>query len=158
MEKFVAWPLHRGGFALIDEVDLPLIEGKRWSSLKHHATYYATAALKQANKAPYIRMHRLIMGAGPGQVVDHINGNGWDNRRANLRLCLPHENQKNRGLYRTANKTSRFKGVSYQPLSGMWTAVIHNEKKVHYLGSFAKEVEAARAYDGVPSPGLRRGL
>jgi hypothetical protein len=84
-------------------------------------------------------MHRLIMQAPKGMVVDHINGNGLDNRRCNLRLCTPAQNRRNR--HKHAGGRSRFLGVS--PCGDKWNARVAGR----YLGLFDDEVEAAKARD-----------
>lgn len=90
-------------------------------------------------------MHRLLMNAPDGVEVDHINGNGLDNRRSNLRLATRQQNCVNRPP--VPNKTSRFKGVSWCRSSKKWVAVIHTNRKKTTLGYFVDEKEAARAYD-----------
>ncbi len=96
-----------------------------------------------------LRMHRVIMDAKPGQIVDHINGDPLDNRRSNLRICTQQGNQWNRR--KTKNPTSsKFKGVwfakNHAHTARPWRAQI-KVGKVRYLGSFATEIEAAQAYD-----------
>jgi hypothetical protein len=86
-------------------------------------------------------MHRLFAGA-PGMDVDHINGNGLDNRRCNLRPATRSQNNMNRAKRRGVSK---FKGVS--PKRGKWRAYLKTGKKQHNLGVFESEYDAARAYD-----------
>ena len=92
----------------------------------------------------YIFMHRLIMNAPPGKVVDHFNANRQDNRRANLRLCSQAQNIRGRRKFRG---TSQFKGVSWNKRIRKWVASIFCDGKYIWLGHFGDEVEAARAYD-----------
>ena len=77
--------------------------------------------------------------------IDHIDGDGLNNRRANLRHCTNQENCRNQGLAR--NNRSGFKGVSWYPNSGKWVATIWDGKRKVFLGYYADPVEAARAYD-----------
>lgn len=94
-----------------------------------------------------ITMHRLIMDAKPGECVDHINRNKLDNRKANLRLCKPAENQRNMGIPK--HNTSGYKGVSFLKKLGKWEAYItYNNKKIN-LGYFEIKIEAAEAYNKV---------
>jgi len=87
-------------------------------------------------------MHRLIMNAQPGQMVDHKNRNTLDNRRCNLRLCNHSENQKNRFV---DVGTSKYKGVYRE--GNNWRAYIGFEDRQVWLGTFANEDDAARARD-----------
>jgi hypothetical protein len=123
--------------AIIDDADLPIIQVHRWhiSSKDGHA--YAGTWIRNA----HVRMHRLIIGATKGAVVDHINGNTLDNRRSNLRVCTHRQNLANSGA-----RTGRFKGVSHTRHGG-WRATIHIGKKQTHLGIFETEEAAARAYD-----------
>ena len=85
------------------------------------------------------------MNAPDGMEVDHINGNGLDNRKANLRLCTRAQNQMN-SIKRTG-KSSIFKGVSWHKNAWKWRANIKiNQKDIH-IGYFDTELEAAEAYD-----------
>jgi hypothetical protein len=90
------------------------------------------------------RLHRLLMRAPPGCVVDHMNGNPLDNRGANLRVCTAAENSRNRRTQRGTH--SGYKGV-YIHHSGRWQAVIRFEGKKHSLGLYDTAEAAADAYD-----------
>jgi len=85
------------------------------------------------------------MNAPKGCLVDHINGDGLDNRRANLRLATPSQNNCNKPGF---NKSSKYKGVSRTDLKKkQWRAVIHYNNEMIHLGRFCNEVAAAKAYD-----------
>lgn len=84
-------------------------------------------------------LHREVVGAAPGQIVDHINGNKLDNRRQNLRIVDARLNAINRGPNK--NKASVFKGVCRHPAG--WQVYCDSK----YIGFFKDELEAARAYD-----------
>lgn len=97
-----------------------------------------------------IKAHRLITGAPPGMVVDHINGDGLDNRSKNLRVCTREQNNRNRKPIEKNNKTG-YKGVTPAknkngPPRFLAQISIGNGGKRH-LGSFATALEAANAYD-----------
>lgn len=103
-------PLSRGLFAIIDSADVPLVSPHKWSvdNPKGGRHFYAHASL--GRHGVYLSMHRLLAGATPDQHVDHANGDGLDNRRANLRVCTRSQNCGNSPKWnRTA---SRFKGVA----------------------------------------------
>ncbi len=81
----------------------------------------------------------------PGFTVDHINGDIRDNRRANLRVCTRGENGCNQK--KQSDCTSKYKGVYWNKKLSKWVAHIKSNRKVHYLGLFTSEIDAARAYD-----------
>lgn len=89
---------------------------------------------------PYL--HRLILGAQKGFFVDHINGDGLDNRRVNLRICSLAENNKNLSKYTGEKITSKYKGVSLLP-NGKWRCRVQGE----HVGNFDTEELAALAYN-----------
>ena len=151
-DKLVARvPVTNSSPALIDAADLPLVERYTWRLMTHRnpipnkkAFNYARTSPKTNGKRVQILMHRLIAGARPGFVVDHINGDGLDNRRRNLRVCTNQQNMENQ---RPIVGTSAYKGVSLEKSTGRWRAGIRRDKKKVILGSFKTEIEAARAYD-----------
>lgn len=149
MPHSIAVPLTFNQVALVDEEDLPLIHDYRWRAAKtsHCRFYYAVAegTVRGGTARKTIYMHRLILGARPGQFVDHINGNTLDNRRSNLRFATSAENAMNRGLNRT-NRTG-YKGVSFHRRDQVWEAWIRKNGKGRYLGRFSNPEDAARAYD-----------
>lgn len=138
-------PLVGGVQAVVDASDFPLVGQYAWSL--DHQRRYAVAYLDPRDGTKCVRMHRFIMDARAGEVVDHINGDGLDNRRANLRVCSQAENSRNRR--KGDGFTSRFKGVSLvRGRRGKpWRAQIRQGEKVRCLGYFDTEEGAARAYD-----------
>lgn len=108
-------------------------------------------------KTMYVRlkdnryMHRAIMERVLGRAlkrtekVDHINGNGLDNRRENLRVVTHSQNLANRSITkRTAN---RFKGITQCKRTGHWQAKIMVNYKTIYLGTYKTDEDAAKEYD-----------
>ena len=136
-------PLSRGHEAIVDTSDLHLISPYRWHFIARRGHKYAEAC----EKGQRILMHRLILGAVAGQVVDHANGNGLDNTRANIRLCTQRDNMCNQRVQTTGRKRSKFKGVSANRRGKPWSAAIPIDGRKMYLGAFRSEEEAARAYD-----------
>lgn len=89
-------------------------------------------------------MHRLIMGDPKGKVVDHINRDGLDNRRENLRIVTQSINAHNAGKMKSG--TSKFKGVHFESGRGKWKSTIMVNREVIFLGRFDDEESAALAY------------
>jgi hypothetical protein len=90
-------------------------------------------------------MHRVIAGVSDDQLVDHINGNGFDNRRINLRFCSNSQNLHNRTFQK--NNTSGFKGVTFKKHCGRWAARIKSNGREIHLGYFSDPKAAALAYN-----------
>lgn len=121
-------PLSRGYFAVIDENDFDLIKGMKWHAINCRGRVYAISSRRK--DSPSILMHRLILGASNGKLVDHIDCDGLNNRRANLRECTAFENMQHRKLHK--NSKSGFKNVWQEVVNGQmkWRAVvIHNKKR-----------------------------
>ena len=89
-----------------------------------------------------IYLHRLVAKAKPGEIVDHINGNGLDNRRENLRIA---SHQMNRANCNRKNCTSKYVGVSIQKNRIRVQMKING--KVKHFSKFQSEAEAAFFYD-----------
>lgn len=129
-------------FALIDDEDYELISSYKWHICKPRNIIYAQCRLDEFS----LYMHRIILNLNKGDKnqVDHINGNGLDNRKNNLRKCnhsLNGANRKSLGGY------SIFKGVSFDKKRNLWTASLRFKYRRYNLGRFIQEKEAALAYD-----------
>ena len=126
---------------LFDLEDLPLIKGRdSWYCDKDG---YLVSSYFYNGIRRFVRFHRLVMHAKPGQCVDHINKNKADNRKKNLRCCERSENDRNRSLY--SCNTSGVAGVYFDKERKKWVASItYNHKKV-YLGRYAVKEEAILA-------------
>jgi len=136
--------LTQGKVALVDDADYPSLNQYKWFVVKAPHTYYAYRTNKQHQ---IVRMHRSILDAPDGLEIDHINGNGLDNRRSNLRFCKHSENLKNQKLS-SRNKIG-FKGVSCLGYNRKkpYRATIWVNNKNLCLGYYCTAEGAARAYD-----------
>ena len=112
--------------------------------MKARKTWYAIRSGPRPQKETVL-MHRQIMGAPSGTDVDHVDGDGLNCSRANMRVCLPTENRRNCRQYK--NNTSGFKGVSFHRMTGKWRADIGVDGKQIGLGTFSSPLDAALAYD-----------
>ena len=133
-------PLTRGYEAIIDAEDVPLVSGHNWYAKVTPHTVYAVR--RPSSGAIYL--HRVILPLADGLLADHKNGDGLDNRRANLREATPGQNQYNKGGSR--NSVSGVKGVSPCRKTGLWRARIKVDGKELALGSFHTVGEARAAY------------
>jgi len=138
-------PLTRGMFALVDECDYALVNAFKWYAKEEHGLFYAIRTVCGGKCS----MHRMIMLATReipvGMVIDHKNRNGLDNRRDNLRLATPAQNNFNRTYKRKSR--SKLRGVVWHEKLSKWQAQIKCGRKNFYLGLFGSAAEAAIAYD-----------
>jgi hypothetical protein len=136
-----------GNLVMVDEADWPMLEKYTWVTRRgsrNKTLYVATRSADQPRRR-YRLMHRLIMGAQRGQLVDHRDGNGLNNRRSNLRFATPQESACNQPKPRKDNSTG-FRGVRPRKC-GTWQAEIRVNKHLRYLGTFPSAIEAAKAYN-----------
>jgi hypothetical protein len=145
-------PLTKGAFALVDLDDYPKVAGRKWHlHPKGYARHSFRVPNAPRNSVAFVMMHQLILGVGPGQLVDHENRCRTDNRRENLRLATHADNSRNRSTGGATGK-SGYRGVTKS--KSRWVAKIRGGEKgsggrraqVH-LGSFDTSKAAADAYD-----------
>ena len=136
-----------GKFAICDWEDWPMLRGYWWrmTAPRSGCTPYAqTWDSHDSGTRKHITMHSLIMSPPAGFVVDHINGDGLDNRRANLRIASMSQNMANS---RVRNCSSKYKGVTWDKDGSCWRAYIKFQGRRMDLGRYGCELEAANAYD-----------
>ena len=161
-ELIIESPTHGTHTVLYDEEDREIVESYKWHISKQgkgKTCYVQTVVIdpdkdelfinpndkRKRKKRKTIHMHRLITKCPKHLVVDHINHNGLDNRKENLRICTHQQNQYNKKLF--ARNSSGFKGVSWSKRSKKWKAQITPNNKYLHLCFFNTKEEAARAYD-----------
>lgn len=128
-------PLPDGSHATVDADD--------YAYLKHHHWYRNSEGYAVCpDGAEMHTMHRVVIDAQPGDIVDHINGDKLDNRRANLRLVTASQNAQNR----PPNNPTGYKGVTPGP-GTRWLARISHEGHQYHLGTYPTREDAAHAYN-----------
>ncbi len=137
--------LTKGKFALIDDEDYYIISFFTWYAAKDENTFYANTSVRLNNKLIILRMHRFLLNLKSGEQVDHRDGNGLNNQKANLRICTHSQNCMNMKGHK--NSTSKFKGVSWNKRYNRWVAQICLNRNIIFLGYFKNEVKAAGIYD-----------
>lgn len=144
--QVVEIPLTQDKVALIDAADYERVSSFKWIASKHQKTYYATSTTGGPHQfRKQIALHRLILDAPSGTQVDHIDHNGLNCQRYNLRLCNESQNGANR--IRNLNNTSGYKGVTWNKRRKKWHGKTKHEGSYIHLGFFNTAEEAAYAYD-----------
>lgn len=138
-------PLTQGRYAKVDPADYLWLSQFRWHCKVNDDTIYAVRCITVEGRSKRVYMHRLIMNTPPHLVCDHMNHQGLDNRRNNLRNCTKSQNNANRRS--SPDATSQFVGVSWDARRQIWVAHIKKNGHPKYLGGFPIEQDAARAYD-----------
>src|SRR5262245_60614681 len=124
--------LTRGLFAVIDQADAAKVSIHHWCAHRRGRTHYAATNIKSADgKRITLHMHRLLVDAAPDEKVDHIDGDGLNNSRSNLRRASHSENMRN--SRRRKDNSTGFKGVS-PGRHGRFQAKIQVNRKTMWLG------------------------
>lgn len=153
--------LSQGKIAIVDDEDYDWLSQWSWYYRRDNtgrkdgkkydrAVRSVRIGSSKMNHSYELYMHREIMKAGPDQKVDHVNGDGLDMRRSNLRFYEKGQNRQNsdkNSHYRGNPTSSPFKGVTWHKATGKWAAACMNNGKRKHLGLFHLEEEAAHAYD-----------
>ena len=134
--------LSQGAFALVDEDDYERMNAVKWTL----SGKYAQRKIRMPDGSYTSELlHRAVLNAPRTLEVDHINGDGLDNRKINLRLSTRSQNRAHSTL-RKSTKTG-FKGVYNNHRTKKFRASIKADSRKYNIGTFATAEEAARAYD-----------
>jgi len=137
--------LTNGHETIVDDEDYAWLNQWKWYAKKDGNTFYAVRQERENQQYKTILMHRQILGLGEGKLTDHMNRDGLDNRRSNLRACTRSQNAMNQ--CRQKGCPSRFKGVTWHKGVGKWQARITASGNCTYLGLYDTEEEAALVYN-----------
>ena len=137
--------LTQGQWAIVDALDWRRLCHLHWYATKRRNTFYACANIvNDLGKRTVVYMHDLVLLPPPGKLVDHRNGNGCDNRRANIRVTTHSQNALN--MHRTRkDNTSGHTGVYWVKQHQLWKAVLHLNGKDNHLGYFKDKAGAIAA-------------
>jgi len=136
-------PLTQGQFALVDDEDFERINAHKWHAYRDQHTWYArTNEARCAGKQRTVMMHRLLLRAPPLSKIDHIDGNGLHNWKANLRVVTDRQNAQNLHMARSCS----LPGVSWIASRGRFLSQIHVRQTTHNLGRYLTAEEAYAAY------------
>jgi len=133
-------PLTQGKVAIVDNEDYKYLNQWKWCAIKNYNAYYA--ARHERGTRRFVLMHRELLKPSNGFCTDHINGNGLDNRRSNLRQATTGQNRMNAIK---KNGLSPYKGVIR--CRNKWQAHTMIAGKWYRLGLYTTDIEAAIAYD-----------
>jgi hypothetical protein len=137
-------PLTQGKFAIIDRDMAETLARWNWHAKWSGFGWYAAHRVGPRGNSKIVGMHQVVLGTTDAPEVDHVNRNGLDNRRHNLRDATRMQNAWN--TERTRSQ-SGFRGVSWQAHAKMWRAEITMNRKRVYLGYFRSPEAAAHAFD-----------
>ena len=135
----------RPGFTvIIDDADYERVSKFRWNLHKTPKNYYAYRNERNGSWRRRQLIHHFLLGTETSDtLIDHVNGNGLDNRRENLRICSKKENCRN--TPKRCNNTSGYKGVG--KCGKKWRAMIGVDGKRTHLGVFENIIDAVKAYN-----------
>ena len=139
--------LTQGKFTFVDDEDFDFLSKNNWCAEERQKDkFYASRSIDNKNERRHIYMHRLLMQIPNDKQIDHIDGDGLNNQKNNLRIASIAENQRNR-IVLAKNNTSGYKGVSWIKRAKKWGARIRIDRKLKHLGYFNHKKEAASAYN-----------
>ena len=136
--------LSKGKVAIVDEEDFERLSSNKWYAEYIGGNWYAKRTVRISEpKRTSVYMHRVVLGVDGN--IDHIDGDGLNNCKVNLREVTKGQNNRNRKPY--VGKTSRYKGVSFNSKRSKWQAQIKKNRRNTTIGVFDTEEEAAIAYN-----------
>lgn len=140
-------PLTQGKIAIVDDEDYCRINQYKWFAHNTHGNlWYAERNQSYVNgkrSTTQIKMHRVILNLNDNLLVDHIDGNGLNNQKSNLRIVTMRQNQQNQ---HRISRYSIYPGTTWSKQIGRWVSHIEIDGKTRHLGSFSNELDAATTY------------
>lgn len=135
-----------GGFVCrVDDADMDRLVGRKWRVFKNNGIRYAACDTKVDGKRGVILMHRLLLDVPPGQIVDHADGDGLNNSRANIRVCTYGQNMCNKRVARS--NALGLKNISVRVgRGGVVTYRVEVKRGVRRLRASFTELEGAMAF------------
>jgi len=132
---------------LIDDEDIGFVENTIWyvCSNGYVSCRVYKGVVDGKIKRKRFLLHRLIVKAKQGEIVDHVSGNKLDNRKLNLRFVTASQSRAN--IATTVINKSGFKGVIYYPSKKLYKAQVVKDCRQHYLGYYKNPIDAAKAYN-----------
>ena len=140
-------PLTQGQFALIDDEDFDIVSKHKWHAKKYKHTYYAATNIKKEDKKTILRMHRLIINVPDGMEIDHLDHNGCNNQKYNIKVCTHWENMQNKKNQYDVLTTTKMKGVYFDNTTKKWKSTIWINGRSKSLKSSDRLEYAIRAYN-----------
>lgn len=135
----------QGDTILIDDCDYALVSSLNWTTVKRRNLKYAITHIRSESGFKQVYLHRFLLDPPKGMYIDHIDSNGLNNTRTNIRICTPSENSKN--ARKLSEKSSIYKGVSKWTRVKRYAARIRYNGRDQWLGFFDTERDAALAYN-----------
>lgn len=145
-------------FTIVDDSDFELVARYSWQSYLHHGNFVVHRPRRDFDPQGLglprkIYLHRFLMNAQKGQIVDHIDGDSLNNQRSNLRFCDYSGNSSNTSS--RLGSSSRFLGVSRSRTPNRWVAQYEFNYKNYHIGVYDSEKEAALIYNVAASFAFR---
>lgn len=142
--------LSQGLVAIVDKEDFERCSKFKWYAVKDtnnaREVYYAKTNIRHSNGyMTTIALHRFILNAGKGSIIDHIDGDGLNNRKNNLRFATASQNMMNQRRNPNGLKASPYKGIAKH--GNKWAARIRQDGMWIHVGYFEQARDAAEAYD-----------
>ena len=139
-------PLTQDKFALVDDEDFEKVNQYKWYAKRKDHIFYAARHITISYKNyQMLFLHNFISPPPKGKFIDHIDGDGLNNQKNNLRVAMPIENSRNRKIDK--DNISGYKGVYHRKDTGKFRAYIAINRKQYALGNFDTAIEAAKAYN-----------
>ncbi len=149
----ISTPKYPNTFCKVDDEDFDFLNQWKWNSQVGKYTTYVGRVFRvpyenypRLSKVSLVAMHREVMKCPKHKMVDHIDHNGLNNQKSNLRICTRAQNRQNSRKV-TKTHSSKYKGVCWAKSKNNWRAQIVIPKRIQYLGYFSDEKEAALAYN-----------